>query len=236
MDQRVVAAIENDYHSSWFNLVVRETRWSGYGVAPFVVPGVTTGCGAVFAPVSVAGAPLAGAGVVAGAVVVGVVVAGIVVAGATGLVVVVVAAAASDPVPVENPLFPLRPSPPAGSTPSGDPPFKPSTPFKRGRSSELTGFTRSAVMMNINSVSCFWNEDDLNKLPRIGISPSTGIFDIERDSLLSSRPANAKLCPSRSSTPVRARRVRSAGITKPLNRTPFAKSMVETSGSSSRRM
>src|SRR5688572_29828562 len=106
----------------WFNLVVRETRRSGYGVAPFVVPGVTTGCGAVFAPVSVAGAPLAGAGVVAGAVVagvvvVGVVVAGIVVAGATGLVVVVVAAAASDAVPVENPLFPLRPSPPAGSTP-----------------------------------------------------------------------------------------------------------------------
>ena len=57
----------------------------------------------------------------------------------------------------------------------------------------------------------------------------------ERVSLLSSRPASAKLCPSRNSTPVLARRVFSAGIRKPSNFTPFAKSIVETSGSSSSR-
>jgi hypothetical protein len=120
-----------------------ETRPSGYGVAPFVgVPGVATGCGAaVLVFVSVAGAAFAGAVVLAGAVVTGA-------AGVTSGNV-----AAASPV-VEKPLRPLIPSP-DGSIPSGDPPLIPSMPFIRGNSSELSGFTSSAVMMNINSVSCF---------------------------------------------------------------------------------
>jgi hypothetical protein len=94
----VVAAVEIDYHSFYFNLVHRETRRSGYGVAP-LVPGVATGCGAVFAP-SFAGVPLAGA---AGVVVAGVVVTGTFVVTGTAVVDVVAADARSDP-PVEKPF------------------------------------------------------------------------------------------------------------------------------------
>ena len=46
------------------------------------------------------------------------------------------------------------------------------------------------------------------------MSPSTGTFESDRVSLLSSKPARANDCPSRSSTPVFARRVRRAGINK----------------------
>src|SRR5688572_32629672 len=52
----------------------------------------------------------------------------------------------------------------------------------------------------IYSVSCFWKEDDLNKLPRMGMSPMNGIFDSDLVSLLSSRPASAKLCRSEEHT------------------------------------
>ena len=31
--------------------------------------------------------------------------------------------------------------------------------------------------MNISSVSCFWKDFDLNKLPSSGMSPMTGIFE-----------------------------------------------------------
>ena len=69
-----------------------------------------------------------------------------------------------------------------------------------------------------------------------GISLTTGILENVFVSELSSNPANAKDWPSRSSTPVFARRVFRPGIMKPLNFTPLAKSIVETSGSSSNRI
>jgi len=68
------------------------------------------------------------------------------------------------------------------------------------------------------------------------MSPNNGIFVRLRVVSLSIRPAMARYCPSRSSTSVSARRVRSDGIWKPWMVSPFAKSSDETSGVSLSRM
>ena len=60
-----------------------------------------------------------------------------------------------------------------------------------GKSSRSTGFTKCAVTMNINSVSLFWNDLDLKKAPRTGMSLTIGILESVFVSELSSKPANA---------------------------------------------
>ena len=70
----------------------------------------------------------------------------------------------------------------------------------------------------------------IGSLLRIGIAAASSC------DTLSSKPAIANDCPSRSSTSVSARRVVSAGIRNPPRLTPFAKSSVLTSGATFRRI
>ena len=70
----------------------------------------------------------------------------------------------------------------------------------------------------------------IGSLLRIGIAAVSSCL------MLSSRPAIANDCPSRSSTSVSARRVVSAGMRKPSSVMPLAKSSALTSGRTFRRM
>jgi hypothetical protein len=70
-----------------------------------------------------------------------------------------------------------------------------------------TGWTSRGVTMTTSSVSFFWKPELRNRAPRIGTSPSHGIWSALRLWLVCSSPAMARLWPSRSSTVVLARRV-----------------------------
>src|SRR5688572_24093036 len=85
--------------------------------------------------------------------------------GTAGTIVLGFTAVPSVAAPVEKPVLPEMPSPPGGSTPSGEPVLRPSMPFNCGTSSRFSGFTRSAVLMNISSDSCRWKDVRLNRLP-----------------------------------------------------------------------
>jgi hypothetical protein len=66
-----------------------------------------------------------------------------------------------------------------------------------------------------SSDSSFWKFVLRNKAPKMGISPSSGIFDTCWRTAVLTRPAKAKLSPSLSSREVEARLVRSSGTVKP---------------------
>src|SRR4051794_28259097 len=92
------------------------------------------------------------------------------------------------------------------------------------------GNPASGVTTTISSDRAFVSERVRNSAPRTGMCENPGIrarFSITRSS---SNPAITKLCPSASSTSVSILRVDSAGIRNPETVTPFAGSMVDTSG------
>src|SRR5262249_20606246 len=66
------------------------------------------------------------------------------------------------------------------STPSGEVPFRPSIPFIFGIASGLSGSVILAVTIKTNSLSDFWNDFDLKRLPKIGTVLTTGTFARER--------------------------------------------------------
>ena len=73
----------------------------------------------------------------------------------------------------------------------------------------------TGVIITTSSVWFFWWALLWNRLPRTGMSPMPGIFDIVLVSVLFISPAIANVCPSRSSTSVSVRRVDSAGMRNP---------------------
>ena len=83
---------------------------------------------------------------------------------------------------------------------------------------------RCTVHNTINSVLLFCTFLLLNRLPRIGMSPSPESCYRSLVSRLSIKPAITKLCPSCSSNSVSARRVLRAGMLKPEIVSPLAKS------------
>src|SRR4029453_15259208 len=93
--------------------------------------------------------------------------------------------------------------------------------------SALTSLT---VTTNRSSVSAFWKRVLRKRAPRIGMSPSTGIFATACRTSLLSRPAMAKDSPSLRLMVVAASFFRITGMLNPLDCNPWLKSRLDTSG------
>ncbi len=96
-----------------------------------------------------------------------------------------------------------------------------------------TGLTNRGVTMITNSVSSFWKLVERNSAPMIGIDPRIGNWRTVSWKSRRSRPAMAKLSPSRSSTVVLARRVCRPGTRRLLMTIDALGSIELTSGATS---
>src|SRR2546422_1797317 len=125
-----------------------------------------------------------------------------------------------------------RPPPPSSASPSPSPGLMNllRSTGSGGTSLGSSGRTRCGVIKTRSSVRRAESVLLLNRWPTIGRLLSSGIACRSSTAWLSSRPAIANDCPSRSSTLVSARLVLRAGTLNPARLSPLAKSSVLTSG------